>query len=698
MTARLLSSFNAFDGYSQKILNKYAGGRQLGDLQSKNPACHPELLSPPVTFSYDWDLDLPSARRTELSKRKSVKQIIHEEQSLIHSTIRLVTSAPSTTGPVAHTSIRPFSCNDAQTGKCIHSKGFHKNSEEGYMIIKFKKPRSQASSRGASSARREKWSNEVEKLPLLHLLKKEESYAHTGGTLSASDFSGWCTFSTNGEGDDVYNIPESTGKRIAQQLQHGNGVRVGTNGSCRGTEDLSSTMDSLTHHNLPKEIPFQQPQVVPLKIEDEFEKETNKILDAQSEKIFIPPLIVSETHPVVFHKDTVPQFFPSQSTTRAHNYRLSLKIPSDKGTKEINRNDRWGGADPIASKAEIKRYHNEPLRLKVKQIRRPSGKQKINVHILLADGTTSKALEFKQPIENLPVNHSGIIEKGAQFNKVPVPRTAASYSRSTFKTDVGAVKNGMNPIKAVECDTFPTSLVKVATVPSGKAPNNVPTFYNKNRAVKQEAKKDFIALSKSLPLQKPNAGSIANKPQADLEGKSVDPSSEKPEKSEPEDTIPPETHLMQSRLSSHAEQRPMTSNSDIKASQSLPNDKLPMESSAAPNGSEEISSEPPKSEEFPAVISPSSMGEDFEHSPPQLPQEPPKSLVKAQPSSKIISPIISIPTAENEAQSVSEWEVNSESGDMLKEEDGLDTSTPKCQQSHTPEEDGFTTVQEEKET
>lgn len=62
----------------QDIHNLIFQGRQLGVVQGKHPDVTCEICSQ-LTNAYDWDFDLPSTRRTELSKPKTAKQIINEQ-------------------------------------------------------------------------------------------------------------------------------------------------------------------------------------------------------------------------------------------------------------------------------------------------------------------------------------------------------------------------------------------------------------------------------------------------------------------------------------------------------------------------------------------------------------------------------------------------------------------------------------------
>ncbi|XP_033865807.1 uncharacterized protein LOC117406099 isoform X2 [Acipenser ruthenus] len=457
MTDRLLTSFSVLDSYSRKVLSKHSRGHQLGVVQGKRPDVTCEICSQ-LTNAYDWDFDLPSTRRTELSKPKTAKQIINEEQKMVHKKIR--SSVPWATSAFAPVTIpreqysgilniRPFSKPEDRAGSNSHQKGNSTRTLE----------------------------------------------------TPASVFTG--------EVDSQYNIPESVGSSVARQVQYGS--VVSWNGTCRRTEDNCSAKYSQQEHmhNMREFDSEVKPVGVPLCIEDELDNKSARILSPKPQKLYIPLLSISETHPVVYHKECQYKPFSSQSSRPSeHNESSNKRIEiMAKDKKEIQcsvtgvtlyskEGHRHG---KTVEKKEVK--SNVPLLVKSKSIK------KVNIRVLSADGTTSKTNDF---VEGLPTVQptSCISHNVVPLTKTPLKPLTAITSMNKSPLDVGQVKNGMNPKNNSEAEVLSTRYLK--TIPSPSCKNNFGNWtqkipYNKYQTADQEPKIDFIMISKPLkqpPLEK----------------------------------------------------------------------------------------------------------------------------------------------------------------------------------------------------
>ncbi|KAK1165132.1 hypothetical protein AOXY_G13588 [Acipenser oxyrinchus oxyrinchus] len=530
MTDRLLTSFSVLDSYSRKVLSKHSRGHQLGVVQGKRPDVTCEICSQ-LTNAYDWDFDLPSTRRTELSKPKTAKQIINEEQKMVHKKIR--SSVPRATSAFAPVTIpheqysgilniQPFSNPEDRAGRNSHQKGNKRSSEEGYMIIKIKKYQTVPSKLGTSSLRRLNWTKEVERITPLEVLSKVDSQAQVGGVLGFTDISHWYSFTGNstrtsetpasvftGEVDSQYSIPDSVGSSVARHVQYDS--VVSWNGTCRRTEDNCSAKYSQQEHmhNMREFDSEVKPVGVPLCIEDELDNKSARILSPKPQKLYIPLLSISETHPVVYHKECQYKPFSSQSSrpseqNESSNKRIEIMAKDKKeiqcSVTGVTLYSKGGHRHGKAmEKKEVK--SNVPLLVKSKSIK------KVNIRVLSADGTTSKTSDF---VEGLPTVQptSCISHNVVPLTKTPLKPLTATTSMNKSPLDVGQVKNGMNPKNNSEAEVLSTRYLK--TIPSPSCKNNfgnrtqkIP--YNKYQTADQEPKIDFIMISKPLkqpPLEK----------------------------------------------------------------------------------------------------------------------------------------------------------------------------------------------------
>ncbi|KAJ8279087.1 hypothetical protein COCON_G00061530 [Conger conger] len=134
-------------------------------------------------------------------------------------------------------SIGPFNNPGDITWRTVQMKD--NDPEEGFMIITFKKTQSL---KPAEYLSQKKWSCELERVPTLDNLSKASSQALVGGALSYTDTTHWYSSSTENphsmlvsafteEEHGRFRLSGSIGKLVGQQLQHGNVVRIGTNGN-----------------------------------------------------------------------------------------------------------------------------------------------------------------------------------------------------------------------------------------------------------------------------------------------------------------------------------------------------------------------------------------------------------------------------------------------------------------------------------
>ncbi|XP_066548453.1 uncharacterized protein LOC136714747 isoform X2 [Amia ocellicauda] len=524
MTTRLLASFNALDRSSQNILDKHARSRQLGNVSSRSfAACH-ETSNSPLTCACGWDFDLPSTRRTDISKPKTAKDIINEEQRLLHEKIRTTRSVRPLSvfkrGPrLEHSgqpTVRPFTSPEELAWRQAHWKGKQKSPEEGFMVITIKK--SQSLKTGNCTARRLKWSREVERVPRLEAL--ESSQAQVGAALAYTDTSHWSTFSANShraeetpvsaftEDDGQYSMPGSAGRLVAQQLQEGNVVRVGMNGTFRSSEG-NAEKDTLGEEHvrgLKDKAADITSAVIPLSFEDELEKTTARILTPKSQDVYSPLPIVSRTYPVVYHKDYQYKPFSSPSfhhlDPRDYVQQRTVRMTNDQNTfrsaiVRITQSMQEEHMAPKATRREMIEKHFA-LRPETNLKRKKSGN--LNNRLFSANGKMNCRPEYRMVSQELPMHN--VLSSMLPSNRAPLTLTIASRFKHASSAEVGPIRNGVNPTQPLEFEAFSTHFLKGVQVSMKRqlmhGGNQTPSLPNRSLYVSQENNMDFISISKPL--------------------------------------------------------------------------------------------------------------------------------------------------------------------------------------------------------
>nr|XP_015210929.1 PREDICTED: uncharacterized protein LOC107078384 isoform X2 [Lepisosteus oculatus] len=672
MTSRLLASFNVLDSCSEKILKKHARSRQLGDTPRKRFTDCLETSYLPLSSESEWVYDLPSTRRTEISKPKSTKEIINEEQRLIHKkissarTIRPV-SALKRAPRLEHSGkphIRPFTCPEDLAWRAAYWKSKEKNTEEGFMIITIKT--SQSLKSGKNTARRIKWSREVEKVPCLDALSKQSSQALVGGTLGYTDTSHWYSFSANtsraeetpisvftGEDESQYSIPGSVGKLVAQQLQYGNVVRVGMNGAYRRENSEKDTEREERVQSVKHSAAEVTSEVVPLSMKDELEKKTARILSPKSQDIYLPLPIVSKTYPVVYHHDYQHKPFCSQGLhafedkESLHQRAEGRKNDKNEVYSAIVRITQSMQEDHIIGKASQRERMEKlfPLRPETNLKRNKSGKNNANVQVLANDGKNKTCLDFKNVPQGITTHNISALSPRIALNKAPQGLISASKFKNSSNASVGPIQNGVNPKQPLEFNDLSTDFLKgvemMVKTNSTSGGNQTASVLQKNISAYQESK-NYINFTKPLRYNK-NETILTN--QLSLM-----------EMCQSAHTLLPETFIMSESTGAY----------EINFLQSRPNSSTEytgkfQEQCPARKGSPEgnVSPIPSKTdvteictEVTNSIGRPSSDPQD-ENKPDQVPEEEIKPHTKL-PSSVDSHQVISIPTAECDIQSVSE--------------------------------------------
>ncbi|XP_041133389.1 uncharacterized protein LOC121330733 [Polyodon spathula] len=416
--------------------------------------------------------------------------------------------------------IWPFSNPEDQAGRNSHQKGNKRSNEEGFMIIKVKKSQTAPSKLGTSSLRRLNWAKEVERITPLEVLSKVDSQAQVGGVLGFTDISHWYSFTGNrtrtletpasvftGEADSQYNIPESVGSSVARHVQYGSVDQVGWNGICTRTEENCSAKYSQQENlrNMKEFDSEDKPLGVPLCIEDELDNKSARILSPKPQKLYIPHLSISETHPVVYHKEYQYKPFNSQSSQASeHNESSNKRIEIMAKDKHENQYSVTGVS--LYSKEghrHGKAMEKEEVKSSVALMVKSKSIKKVNIQALSAIGTTSKTSDF---VEGLPTVQpaSCISHNVVPLTKTPLKSVTAITSMNKSPLDVGQVKNGINPKKNSEVEVLSTRYLKTMPSPSyknnfGNRAQKIP--YSKYQTADQEPKMDFIMISK--PLKQP---------------------------------------------------------------------------------------------------------------------------------------------------------------------------------------------------
>ncbi|KAG7487620.1 hypothetical protein MATL_G00025520 [Megalops atlanticus] len=195
-----------------------------------------------MSFPCEWDVDFPIIRRPSVTKPKTTNRITKSVAPT--SAIKGSDCSKPVNDTSGKVSITPFTSPEDLALRAVKMKD-RENSDAGFTIITLKRKQSLKSGQYPSQQRL-RWSKEREKVPSLDALSKGNSQAQVGGALSYTDTSRWSSNSAQDphdlpvrafmdeEEEGQFSLCGPIGKLVCQQLQHGNVVRVGTNGNYKG--------------------------------------------------------------------------------------------------------------------------------------------------------------------------------------------------------------------------------------------------------------------------------------------------------------------------------------------------------------------------------------------------------------------------------------------------------------------------------
>ncbi|KAL2089793.1 hypothetical protein ACEWY4_014481 [Coilia grayii] len=302
MTTRLLASFDEFDRYSKEVLSRHSRRNKLSHGEKCSTAF--DELRSPFGVAEDWEL-YPTCDRETLKSKLNID--ISKEKSPPHYS-KAKCGPPSCKEPrsaqkvCSKVCICPSTNTNDLSQRTEDSKVFSSLTEkgeylDGFMVVRLHKPSSAVC--GKYVLHRAKWSSELERLTPMDVHLKYNSKAQTGGTLNYTN-TYWSSSSNSGcespisvfteEENGHFTLTGSDGKVVTEQLQQGNIVRVTTSG--RWSKE-NCDKDQLSTK--------EEPQLLPLCLDDELKKNHMKVLSAQAPTTYTPMPIVSETFPVVFN-------------------------------------------------------------------------------------------------------------------------------------------------------------------------------------------------------------------------------------------------------------------------------------------------------------------------------------------------------------------------------------------------------------
>ncbi|XP_072369001.1 uncharacterized protein [Scyliorhinus torazame] len=404
--------------------------QSLGDIQRAHDDS-PWDLSVQERFAFELDLDLAGTRRTDVicpkpQDQNSEKKTLYDSQSRI--------AGPELTTSSFEALYRPAN-NFLTVFSDIEDKKKRIQNMAAGFINRGCKARAQPVAPLATSLRLPKWSEEVDTIPRLQTLLRDNQ-ATSGASHVYKDKLHWYSLTGansprkqtpisafTGDLNPMYYIHGGVGKLVAQQLQDEAKIRVGKNGlqtvdhlqSEHGREEsVDSTKECRKYSEFMEDIEMErldmELNLIPLSIEQQMEKCNVKI-------IILHPLepikTEDETEPCPFDPEVWNQEVEEIKNVGGLHSFTSL-------SKFVDLHSFMKSSDEVKP---CEKPSNQPARTRSKNAK-PQGQQ---LYFLSDDGTTKPSVTIQQ-IKNQPKK---VTEKTRGMKDVLCPKNCFTTAQTT---------------------------------------------------------------------------------------------------------------------------------------------------------------------------------------------------------------------------------------------------------------------------
>ncbi|XP_029473376.1 uncharacterized protein C1orf141 homolog isoform X2 [Rhinatrema bivittatum] len=426
--------------------------------------------------------------------------------------------------------VRPFSVPEHLKIKPNYQKE-SKTLKEGISNVTLKS-KSKSAGYGKSMFRRAKWITEVEGIPKLDILCQNEWKTPIGSVLEHADISHWYSLTVahspqestilTGDEADLHRIYSEVGKLIANQVQRDKKSQADRSDQLHSanlnSRKVCCKKDSSDHNEQqcskitlhPSDSASKdKTDFISLSLEDEMKKSNVKIISIKPQRARSPYLRLSETYPIIddnefSHKNFTNMRLCSDEDSAFSESRSEKKPQSDRG-KPVT----FTRVNPVVQdslnytralfESKQKQSYIANLR-KSEKLKRISSKQKINIHILSADGTSEILQLTRNKSAPKPIISKSTLSGERSVNKLSLKSGVISGTKLEF-ADASLILNGMNPTIDLHPETTSGRLTSTVKPKSPRFSHYRPatcSHFHTNSGLDEMVKWEYVSIAKPL--------------------------------------------------------------------------------------------------------------------------------------------------------------------------------------------------------